>query len=434
MPLRSVLSWVKVDAAERTPLLWSFLYFFCLLCGYYMLRPVRDEMAIEGGVQHLPWMMTGTFLALLAATPVFGYLSARLPRVRLLLSIYGFFAVQLLVFFLAMTARWHPEWVARVFFVWLSVFNLFVVSVFWSFMADVFTPEQGARLFPVIAAGGSLGAMAGPVLTAGMTYVLPISVLMLASAAWLAICAFCIVRLDRWSTRPAYTIGASAHSLGGGMWAGIRLVVSSPYLLGICAYLLMLTMSATVLYLEQAAVIGRDITDPASRTRLFAGMDLTVNVMAFVTQLWVTNRLVLRFGLAAALLFLPIVSLLGFAALGMSQVLGLFLAFTVVRRVGEYAISKPAREVLFTVVSREEKYKAKNFIDTVVSRAGDASTGWMVSGIKALGATTGHLAWLLLPAMLLWGRIAWLLARRQREQSLGVRRMEGASGRTATRF
>ena len=150
--------WVQVEDAEQQPLLWSFAYFFCLLCGYYMLRPVRDEMAIEGGVQHLPWMMTGTFLTLLLATPLFGFVSGRYSRVRLLLSVYLFFIAHLVGFFVAMTGHWHPEWIARVFFVWLSVFNLFVVSVFWSLMADVFAPEQGKRLFGVIAAGGSTGA------------------------------------------------------------------------------------------------------------------------------------------------------------------------------------------------------------------------------------------------------------------------------------
>ena len=410
----TLLKWVKAEADERTPLVWSFLYFFCLLCGYYMLRPVRDEMAIEGGVQHLPWMMTGTFLTLLAVTPLFGLLSSKMPRVRLLFSVYGFFAVHLVLFFVVMTNRWHPEWVARVFFVWLSVFNLFVVSVFWSFMADVFTPEQGTRLFSVIAAGGSTGAMVGPVLTAGVTYVWPIPMLMVCATLWLMACGVCIYRLDRWSTQhPRQGMKHGAPSLGGSMWAGIRLAAASPYLLGICAYLFLLTMSATVLYLEQTALISREITAPESRTRLFAGIDLIVNVLTFVTQLWVTNRLVLRFGLAAALLFLPLASVFGFLAIGMSQVLEVFLLFTVVRRVGEYAISKPAREVLFTVVSREEKYKAKNFIDTAVSRGGDASTGWAVSGIKALGTTTTHLAWLLVPAMLLWGWIGWFLARRE---------------------
>lgn len=413
----ALLKWVKAEADERTPLVWSFLYFFCLLSGYYMLRPVRDEMAIEGGVQHLPWMMTATFVTLLVATPVFGLLSSRMTRVRLLLSVYGFFATHLVLFFVVMTSQWHPEWVARVFFVWLSVFNLFVVSVFWSFMADVFTPEQGARLFSVIAAGGSTGAIVGPLLTAGVTYVMPIPLLMLFSALWLTACAICISRLDRWSRRQIpQGAGRSGGSLGGSMWAGMKLAASSPYLLGICAYLFLLTMSATVLYLEQTAAISRAIPTPESRTRLFAGMDLTVNVLTFLTQLLVTNRLVLRFGLAAALLFLPLVSALGFLALAMSQILELFLLFTVVRRVGEYAISKPAREVLFTVVSREEKYKAKNFIDTAVSRGGDASTGWAVSGIKALGATTAHLAWMVVPAMLLWGWIGWFLA--GREESL----------------
>lgn len=410
----SWLRWLNVNAGERTPLLWSFLYFFCLLCGYYMLRPVRDEMAIEGGVQHLPWMMTGTFLTLLVATPVFGWLAARLPRVRLLFAVYGFFIAHLLMFFLVMTSQWHPEWVARVFFVWLSVFNLFVVSVFWSLMADLFTPEQGTRLFSVIAAGGSTGAIVGPVLTAWVTYVTPIPLLMLCSAGWLVACLLCIYRLDCWSREhPRGGLGHPEQALGGSIWAGIRLAAGSPYLLGICGYLFLLTMSATVLYLEQAALIGREITSPEARTRLFAGIDLTVNVLTFFTQVWVTNRLVLRFGLAAALLFLPFVSAWGFMALSVSQMLGLFLLFTVVRRVGEYAISKPAREVLFTVLSREEKYKAKNFIDTAVSRGGDASTGWMVSGLKALGATTAHLAWLLVPIMLLWGWIAWFLARRE---------------------
>ncbi|MBD0316004.1 MAG: MFS transporter, partial [Nitrospiraceae bacterium] len=162
MTLSTLFTSTHVKAGERTPLLWSFLYFFSLLCGYYMLRPVRDEMAIQGGVQHLPWMMTGTFLTVLVATPVFGFVSARLPRVRLLLTVYAFFIVHLIAFYAVMTSQWHPEWVARVFFVWLSVFNLFVVSVFWSLMADVFTPEQGARLFSVIAAGGSAGAILGP--------------------------------------------------------------------------------------------------------------------------------------------------------------------------------------------------------------------------------------------------------------------------------
>lgn len=406
--------WVKVKDEEHVPLLWSFCYFFCLLCGYYMLRPVRDEMAVEGGVQHLPWMMTGTFLTLLIATPLFGFLSARLTRVRLILSVYAFFICHLLLFFVVMTVQWHPEWVARVFFVWLSVFNLFVVSVFWSFMADVFSPAQGVRLFGVIAAGGSTGAIIGPLMTTGVTYVFPIPALMLVSAGWLTLCGVCVYRLHQWvSVRTPRGNAKGDVSLGGSMWAGIRAVAASPYLLGICAYLFLLTMSATVLYMEQTALVGREIPSPESRTRLFAGLDLVVNVLTFVTQVWVTNRLVLRFGLGAALLVLPAVTAVGFSALVVSPVLPVFLALTIARRVGEYAIAKPSREVLFTVLNREDKYKAKNFIDTAVSRGGDASTGWLVSGVKALGATTGIMAGVLVPVMLLWGWIGWRLGRQE---------------------
>ncbi len=409
-----MLRWVKAEPHEAVPLRWAFAYFFCLLCGYYMLRPVRDEMAIEGGLHHLPWMMTGTFLTLVAATPVFGWVSGRLSRYRLLLSVYGFFACHLVLFFVAMTAGWHPDWVARVFFVWLSVFNLFVVSVFWSFMADLFTPEQGTRIFGVIAAGGSTGAIVGPLLTAGVTMVGPIALLMVLSVLWLGACCGCIHRLDRWaSTQPQRGPSAEGRSLGGGIWAGVQLVGASPYLLGICAYVVMLTMSATVLYVEQTTAVSRAISSPEERTRLFAGIDLVVNLLTCLAQVWVTNRLVLRFGLAAALMCLPAVSAVGFLALGMSQVLPLFIGFTVLRRVGEYAIAKPAREVLFTVVSREEKYKAKNVIDTAVSRGGDASTGWAVSGLKAVGATTAHLAWLMVPIMVVWAWVGWALARRE---------------------
>jgi len=417
----SIQSLTNAKSEEVIPLTWAFLYFFFLLCGYYILRPVRDEMAIEGGVQHLPWMFTGTFVTLLVVTPLFGYLSARVPRHRLLLTVYLFFGANLIGFFVVMMSHITPEWTARVFFVWLSVFNLFVVSVFWSFMADLFTPEQGARLFAVIAAGGSTGAMTGPLLTAGLTFVVPVATLMLISAAFLVGCCICIHQLDRWArhhlTAP---VGQQGEPIGGSIWGGIRLALTSPYLMGICLYLFCLTTTATFLYLEQARLIGMQIPSPESRTRLFAIVDLAVNVIAFITQAFVTGRMISALGLGSALVFLPIASVIGFSTVGLVPVLVVFILFTVVRRVGEYAISKPAREVLFTVVSREEKYKAKNFIDTAISRGGDAATGWIVNGVKAFGATTTQLAWILVPISILWGWLGWGLARheeqRRREQ------------------
>ena len=400
---------LKAEQAELIPLAWSFLYFFCLLCGYYILRPVRDEMAIEGGVQHLPWMMTATFLALLAVTPVFGWLSARFPRRRLLPIVYLFFGANLLLFYVLMRTGIHPEWVARAFFVWLSVFNLFVVSVFWSFMVDLFSTEQGKRLFGMIAAGGSAGALLGPSVTVVSTYFFPIANLMVMSAAMLLICVFCIRRLDHWANEQApVRQGASEEPLGGSMWAGIRQVFSSPYLAGIGAYLLFLAMTATVLYLEQAQVVGQAIPSPLERTRLYAAVDLTVSAVTFLTQMFLTNRIALW----AALVCLPAVSLVGFLFLGLYQTVALFVAIIVLRRVSEYALAKPGREVLFTIVSREEKYKAKNFIDTAISRGGDAMTGWLVAGAKALGATTTLMAWMLVPAIAIWCWLAWWLANR----------------------
>ncbi len=297
--LQDVLpSVTDAEPDEAVPVGWAFLYFFCLLCGYYILRPVRDEMAIEGGVQHLPWMMTATFVTLLLVTPLFGWLSARVPRYRLLLIIYAFFGLHLVVFFAAMMGHLSPQWTARTFFVWLSVFNLFVVSIFWSVMADVFTPAQGARLFGVIAAGGSIGAMVGPLLTTGLTYLIPVPVLLLISVGFLVACVVCVYQLDQWArARPSRQTSLQGEPIGGSIWAGVRLAFSSPYLLGICLYLFFLTTTATFLYLEQMRLVSEQIASPEGRTRLFALIDLVVNVLTFLTQVTVTSRVISRFGL-----------------------------------------------------------------------------------------------------------------------------------------
>ncbi len=403
---------------ELVPLVWAFVFFFCLLCGYSILRPVRDEMAIEGGLKNLPWMMTATFLTMVAATPLFGWLSARCSRYRLLLTVYAFFITNLLAFYALMTSHLHPEWVARGFFVWLSVFNLFIVSVFWSFMADLFTPEQGARLFGVIAAGGSSGALVGPLITTGLTFIVPVPVLMLASMAFLILCLGCVYRLDRWGReQSAHHQSRPGDPLQGGFLAGIRLTMSSPYLLGICGYLAFLTMTATVLYLEQTRLVSEYLDQPEARTRLFSSLDFSTGLLTWVTQMFVTKRVISRFGLVAPLLFLPVISLIGFLGIALWPTLAVYVVFSVLRRVGEYALSKPAREVLFTVVSPEEKYKAKNFIDTAISRGGDASTAWLVTAVKALGATPIHIAWALIPLMGIWAWLATVLARQEKVRS-----------------
>ena len=417
---------------EFVPLVWAFVYFFCLLCGYSILRPVRDEMAIEGGLKHLPWMMTATFFTMLVATPLFGWLSARCSRYRLLLTVYAFFIANLLAFYVLMTSHLYPEWVARSFFVWLSVMNLFIVSVFWSFMADLFTPEQGARLFGVIAAGGSSGALAGPLITTGLTFLVPVPVLMLASIVFLTLCLGCIYRLDRWGRKQSvHHQPRPGDPLRGSFLAGIRLTMSSPYLLGICGYLAFLTMTATFLYLEQTRLVSEYLDQPEARTRLFSSLDFTTGLLTWLTQMFVTKRVISRFGLVAPLLFLPAISVIGFLGIALWPSLAVYVVFSVLRRVGEYALSKPAREILFTVVSREEKYKAKNFIDTAISRGGDASTGWLVTGIKALGATTAHIALACVPLMIAWAWLATVLAREGKRRSAStVSSMTESSRRT----
>jgi AAA family ATP:ADP antiporter len=275
----------------------------------------------------------------------------------------------------------------------------------------------------VIAAGGSIGAMVGPLLTTGLTYLIPIPALLLISVGFLVACGLCVYQLDRWAkARPSRQISREGEPIGGSIWAGVRLALSSPYLLGVCLYLFFLTMTATFLYLEQMRLVSEQIPSPQGRTRLFALIDLVVNVLTFLMQVTVTSRVISRFGLASALVVLPVASAIGFGVIAVMPLLAAYIIFTIVRRVGEYALAKPAREVLFTVVSREEKYKAKNFIDTAVSRGGDATTGWIVNGVKALSVTAGQMAWALVPLALLWGWIGWFLARQ--EETLRLNRTE----------
>ena len=392
----------------------SFAYFFCLLCSYYMLRPVREEMGIQGGVRNLQWLFTGTFFTMLAAVPLFGRIASRWPRRTMLPAVYLFFSANLIVFFLLMKAAVHPATVARVFFVWLSVFNLFVVSVFWSLMADIYSNEQARRLFGLIAAGGSAGAIVGPAVTAVVVTAIGIPNLLLGSAVLLSLAVVFILALTRWAQR--HTRGGEASQgppLGGSIWAGVRLTLSSSYLGSIGVLILLLAVLNTFVYFEQARVVAAAFSSPEQRTQLFAQMDLAVSVLTLFTQAVLTNVLIARFGVGGLLSGLLLLNVGGFAALGMAPVLSMLVVFQVLRRASDYAIIRPVREILFTVVSREEKYKAKNFIDTVVFRGGDAAAGWLVSAIQALGATTGHVALLATPLAGLAAGVAWRLGQKQ---------------------
>ncbi|MGD9018622.1 MAG: MFS transporter [Desulfuromonadales bacterium] len=416
---------VKVEAQEIPALLWAFSYFFALLCAYYIVRPMRDEMGIAGGVEHLQWLFTGTFLAMLAAVPLFGWVTTRFSRQQFLPLVYGFFIVNLLIFFVLFRCGLTQAWVARAFFIWASVFNLFIVSVFWSFMADLFNDAQARRLFGFIAAGGTAGALAGPALTAGLAIPLGPTNLLLISAAGLGWAILCIRRLGVWRERlgtgeplsrkqPASEpVTDKPAGLGGGALAGLRLLMRSRYLLGICLLILFYTTLSTFLYFQQAQIIRDSFADPAQRTTVFAAMDFATNALTLVIQIFFTGRIVQALGLGWSLALVPLLLGAGFFILGMAPVLAVLVTLQVVRRAGNYAIMKPGREMLFVVLGRAEKYKAKNIIDTVIYRSGDVVSAWAYTGLQALGLGLAAIAMLAVPLAGLWAWVCFRLGRRQ---------------------
>jgi AAA family ATP:ADP antiporter len=390
---------------------WSFACFFCLLCGYYVLRPLRDEMGVQGGVENLPWLFSVTFLAMLAVVPVFGFAASRLPRRRLVPWSYLLFIVSVLAFYALFSGGAYAPAVARAFFVWVSVFNLFVVSLFWSLMADLFKPSQAARLFGFISAGGSCGALAGPTLTASLAAPLGTARLLLVSCLFLALALGCVQALVRRAGADSRTT-EPADSIGGTTWSGIAVILRSPYLLGIVAYVLLYTVIFGFAYLELARLVAATYPDSAERTALFAHVDLAVNVLTLLGQLFLVRKLVEKLGVGVALALLPALGLAGFGAIGLAPVLAVLVAFQVLRRAADYAVARPAREMLFTVLTREEKYKSKNFIDTVVFRGGDAASGWVYAALKALGLGLPGLAAAAIPGALLWLAVGLWLGRR----------------------
>lgn len=386
---------------ERAAALWSFAYFFTLLAGYYVLRPLRDQMGIAGGVKALPWLFTATFVSLVLAQPLYGALVARLPRTRFVPIVYHFFVVNLALFWLLLTLGIETRIVARVFFVWVSVFDLFAVAVFWSFMADLFTSEQGKRLFGFIGAGGTAGALLGPVITIGLSVPLGPANLLIAAIVFLELAVFCVHRLEHTAARhPASR--ARERRVGGTAFAALPELLRSPYLLGVGAWVSLLSFGATILYFEQANIISNTVHGAGAQMRIFAGIDLAVGLLTLATQVFATGRVLERFGVGAASAALPAVYLVGFAALALAPVLAVVLVFQVAQRWMNFAIANPARQVFFTVVGREEKYKAKNLIDVVIYRGSDALYGWVFDSLQMLGVKLASVALWSLPVAAGW--------------------------------
>lgn len=406
-------------AQERRHTLQAAACFFLLLAGYYVLRPVREEMGIEGGVGQLQWLYTGTFLSILAVIPVLSWLVARLRRRAAVPVIYGLFVLNLVVFY-ALMSRLGPEGrvvLARVIYVWVSVFNMFAISLFWALMADLFSVAQSKRRFGLIAAGGSAGAIVGPALAGGIpgvtsglaTRLGPVPLLLVAAALLLA-ATMGIARVGR-SAR-AQAEGDDAGALGGRWWEGLTLLVRSPQLLAISGYIVLHTAVSTFLYFEQAHIVAAALDDAGERTELFAAIDLGSNLLALGLQATATAGLVRRFGVGLLLLSLPVLSAVGFAVLAVAPVLVVLVVVQGLRRALNFALAKPAREILFTGVSPAERYKSKLVIDTVVYRGGDALSAWAFAGLTGLGLSLGVIAALGVPVALAWGAVARFLGRR----------------------
>ncbi len=428
---RLLRAFIDVRPHEVAALGWAWLYFFSVLSSYYVIRPIRDEMGVAGGVDNLAWLWTGTLVGMTLANPPFAAMVARLPRVRFISRTYRFAILNLLVFLplVELTSGDANVWVGRVFYIWTSVFNLFVVSIFWATLVDLFDQDQSQRLFGFIAAGATIGSITCSSLTAGLVSVVGTGALLVVSALLLEIAVRSMQRLTAVSSAAnAQQAMRDREVIGGHALAGLTHAVKSPYLLAISGYMLLFTILSTFLYFQQASIAAQAFADRAARTQFFAQVDLAVNVLTLALQFFVTGRLMKALGVAATLTLLPLLTVFGFLWLGLAPTVAAIVVFQVVRRAGNFAVARPTREVLFTLVSREDKYKAKSFIDTFVYRAGDQVGAWSYAGLAALGLGVAGIAWVAVPLSVAWVATGWWAGRRHQRAAA----QEAAAGERAT--
>jgi AAA family ATP:ADP antiporter len=403
---------VRVEPGEWPRLAIAFAYFFFLLGGYFMLRPLRGAVAANNSdILHL--LYTATFVTMLAIVPVFGFLVSRFRRGQFVPGLYLFFIVNLLLFAAGFEGDETPQWIQRSFYVWLSVFNLFVVSIFWSFMADVFRPGQATRLFGFIMAGGSIGAIVGPSITRLVVADHGASGVMLVAVGALLVATVMAVVLGRYASSRediSRTEGSGAV-IGGSIWEGAVRVFRSEYLLYACLLMLLHNLTSTFLFNELAVLVDQQVSGFEARTSLFSTVDQVVQVLAFLFQFFITSRLIARIGMSGTLTMVQAVLASGLVILGSSMGLVLFAAVQVAQRSLNYGVLGPAKEMLFTVVDRETRYKSKNFIDTVVYRGSDVTASWIFKGLLSAGFSLANIAWIFVPVLGVWGLGAWRLGK-----------------------
>jgi len=422
---------------ELAPVLIAGAFFFCILTALMMLRPARDALGMERGIDSVRWLFIGTALVTLAVNPLFGWLVARLRRLHFISATYVFFALSLVGFWslLAFAPGAVGARSGQVFYVWFSVFNLFVTMVFWALLADRFSSDQGRRLFALIAVGGTLGAIFGPWLASRLAEPLGTPNLLLIAAGFLLLAvglawALVHVRPDHGALRaddagPAATIAQEEHRIGGSAWAGLRAVFASPYLMGIAGYVLTMTIVATFIYFTRLQMVAAAESDLDARTSLLGNIDMWTQLAVLLLQLTLTGHIIRRFGLGFALAALPVATALGFVGLAIYGSFALLILLEAMNRAVQRGLTRPAREALFTVIGREDKYKAKAFIDTFVYRAGDV-VGAQVEGVLGrVGLALGGLATVVVPLALFWAMLGIWLGRTQ--QRTAVERA-GAAG------
>jgi AAA family ATP:ADP antiporter len=417
---------VVVQPQELKPLLASFAMLACLFASYTMLRPVRETMGIDSGVENLPYLFWGTFIAMLAVQPVYGWLTSRFSRTVFLPWVYLFFTSNILLFYAWFNLQQDHVWIARTYYVWVSVFNLFVVAVFWSLMADVFTREQAGRMFGFIAAGASTGGLIGPFIAGRLAVPLGTINLLLISASLLALSLVFMGILIRWHREYGTSARGPAADkpLGGSILAAFRQVANSPYLIGIALFVFLLTWVSTFLYLEQQALVAKIFTTRDDRTRFFSNIDFWVQALSLFTQLFIYGRLFKWFGFRVLIVSVPLLMTAGYAAYALVPTFAVVVAVFVVRRVGEYSITRPCRDTLYTVVTREEKYKAKSLIDTFIYRGGDATSGSLYKALTSyFGFSSTAIGWFGAAISAAWLVLAFALGRAQTQS-----RRDTASG------
>ena len=412
-PAAALSRLIVAEPQEVAAVVAGFLVFFLLFTGYFMLRPVRETMGVAGGVDNLQWLFTGTFVVTLLVVPFYGWVSTKMPRRRLLPVTYSFFAASFAAFAFGIWRASDDVWLGRAFYIWLSVFNLFVVSIAWSLMADVFHPGQAKRLFGQIAAGASLGGLMGPLTSGLLVASVGHAGLLLISAGLLMASLLPVVFLLRWRDRQpgeARAAESSGRPIGGNILAGLTLIVRSPYLIGLSVFVVLLATVTTFLYFEQARLVEATFPDETRQTQVFSAIDVTVQSLTIFVQVFLTGRLTRRLGVTVLLTAVPVAMVAGFGLLAVVATFPVLAGVMILRRVGEYALIRPGREMLFTTVDNETKYKAKNVIDTVVYRGGDAVSGWLNAAVGAMG-TGGAVALLGAVFAAAWAALGFRLGR-----------------------